>query len=147
MAEWFSADTRRKTLINELVGGKVSDLGACFDLKAFPLPVRIGPWIPSASWCSVCRHDALHIYMNILPRGENELEGIVRDASGRLELNTCTAVNQNYLDRFGPEKAIEIIRGKIKDMVMHEVYEAILFRGERIFDPHSSALRPLDQPF
>jgi hypothetical protein len=30
---------------------------------------------------------------------------------------------------------------------MHEVYEAIHFRGERIFDPHHGSLRPDDQPF
>jgi len=138
---------RRRTLVNELVGGKLSDLGDSFNLKAFPLPMRIGPWIPSASHCYNCAHDALHIYMNILPRHDDELFGIARDDKGRLELNTCTGVNQSYLDRVGPDKAIEVIRGKLKDMVMHEFYEAVMFRGERIFDPHQHSLRPEDQPF
>lgn len=138
---------RRNTLVNELVGGKLQDLGNCFDLKAFPLPMRLAPHQPDAGYCWTCRRDALHVYMRIRPRGIDELPTVVRDDKGTLELNTCTFVNQDFLDREGPQKAIEAIRVKIKEMVMHEVYEALLFRGERIMDPHDNHLRPSDQPF
>lgn len=136
---------RRNTLVSEIV--RVEDLGAAFDLSAFPLPMRVGPRTRDAGICFSCRGDALHVYMRIKPRNNKELYGVPRDEKGTLELNTCTCVNQAWLDEKGPAKAVEQVRGKIKDMVLHEVYEALLFRGERIMDPHDYRLRPEDQPF
>lgn len=136
---------RRDALIAEI--SKVEDLGASFDLSAFPLPMRIGPHQTDAGLCFTCYQPALHVYMKVMPRGENELPRVNRDGQGMVELNTCTEVSQLSLDRDGPAKSVDKIRGKIRDMVMHEVYEALLFRGERIMDPHHGDLRPADQPF
>jgi hypothetical protein len=142
---WVARAQRRDALIAEV--SNLEDLGSSFDLSAFPLPMRIGPHVADAGLCFTCYQPALHVYMRILPRGLNELPTCRRDAQGMIELNTCTEVSQLSLDREGPAKSVEKIRGKIRDMVMHEVYEALLFRGERIMDPHHGDLRPSDQPF
>ena len=137
--------SQRDTLINEIV--RVEDLGGSFDLKAFPLPMRVGMWEASATSCWFCGLDALHIYMKVLPRSDNELFMLPRDDKGRIELNTCTYVNQKRLDKDGPKKCVEIIRTKIKDMTLHELYEALKFRGMHIMNPHDYSLKPEDQPF
>jgi hypothetical protein len=135
---------RRDTLLAEVV--RLKDFGACFDLRAFPLPLRVGPHERAAGLCFSCRHDALHIYMRILPRSDQELAGLPRDELGQIELNTCTGVTQALLDS-DRKKAVDKVRVAIKNMVLHEVYEALLFRGMRIMDPHDHFLQPADQPF
>lgn len=136
---------RRDLLINEVTN--IADLGACFDLRAFPLPVRVGPWHDKAGYCFWCVGEALHVYMRILPRGQDELYGIARDEAGTLELNTCSLVTRASFAKEGPAASVEKVRVAVKNMVLHEVYEALLFRGERIMDPHDNATRPADQPF
>jgi len=83
---------RRDALVNEV--WKLGDLGACFDLSAFPLPMRVGAWHLPAGACWGCAGHALHVYMRIRPRSANELSSIARGADGMLELNTCTEVSQ-----------------------------------------------------
>lgn len=136
---------KRDTLINEVT--RVEDLGGCFDLSAFPLPMHVAMWHPSASNCWFCAQDALHVYMWVLPRSDQELMMLERDDKGRIKLNTCTYVTQDMLTKKGPKKCVEYVRTKIRDMVMHEFYEALHFRGMRIMNPHDANLRPEDQPF
>ena len=140
-------DERAHALIREI--SYIDDLAACFDLRAFPLPMRVAKWDQRMSFCMTCsgRRPGLHVCMRILPRNNNELPFVVRDPNGMFELNTCTGVTQDYLEQAGCRKAVELVRLALKNMCLHELYEAVLFRGERIMDPHNEALRPSDQPF
>jgi hypothetical protein len=136
---------RRDSLVNEVTN--ITDLGNCFDLSAFPLPVRVGKWQNDASHCWLCAGRGLHVYMRILPRGKGELPSIGRDSEGLIELNTCSKVTPETFAKEGNLKSVELVREAVQNMVMHEVYEALLFRGERIMDPHDHTLRVKGQPF
>jgi hypothetical protein len=135
---------RRDASINEVV--RVEDLCASFDLSAFPLPVRVGMRDHGIfCMCDVGLRSAVtaHVFMRIRPRGTGELLSLEQDADGTVELRSCSGVTQEVMTRNGNVRAVEVIR----NMVMHEVYESTLFRGDRIFDPHDYRTRPKDQPF
>lgn len=119
-----------------------------FDLKAFPLPMRLSVEHHMV-FCACGNYggDTVHVRMNIKPRTDNELRSIARDDNGMLELKTCAGVSATSFERDGAFDSLEKVRVAIKNMVMHEVYEALMFRNIRIMNPHDDALRPKDQPF
>lgn len=141
---------RRNALVNEITN--VDDLANSFDLKAFPLPMRIVVEPCYSYGCNDSHHArgvrTAHVYMRIKPRDDaHELPGVPRDKDGMLELRTCAGVSEIFRGEKGNDAAVEKIRVAIQNMVMHEVYESVLFRGERIMNPHDSQLRPAHQPF
>lgn len=141
---------RRNALVNEITN--VDDLANSFDLRAFPLSMRMVVEPCYNYGCNDSSHAmgarTAHVYMRIKPRDDaNELPGIPRDANGTCELRTCAGVSEKFRGEKGNDAAVEKIRVAIQNMVMHEVYEALLFRGERIMNPHDSQLRPAHQPF
>jgi hypothetical protein len=140
--------TRRNALVSEVTN--VRDLCHSFDLKDFPLPMRVDVTAHNF-WCGCGdfspRTETAHVYMKIKPRNASELGGVERAEDGTVELRACTGVSAASMAREGNSKSIERIREFIKNMVMHEVYESLKFRGERIMDPHDPFLRPQDQPF
>ena len=119
-----------------------------FDLSAFPLPMRLTVERHMVfCGCQNYTGETVHVRMQIKPRNASELRGVERDADGTISLKTCAGVSAETFQKEGAFQALEKTRVAIKNMVMHEVYEALLYRGERIMNPHDDVLRPSDQPF
>ena len=143
-----SSLARRDALVNDV--STVEQLCEGFDLTAFPLPVRVG--MNFHGFLCPCKYTigtkTVHVHMRIKPRSEDELWGVSREPDGTIELRNCTGITQAELDKpGGNQEAVEKIRKSIHSMVMHEVYESLMFRGMRIMDPHDGYLRPADQEF
>lgn len=137
---------KRRRLINEVKTPE--ELCSSFDLTAFPLPMRV-EMRQHQIFCGCATNDGptAHVLMRVRPRNANELYGAPRAADGSIELRSCTGVSAASFAKDGGVASVEKIRVGIKNMVMHEVYEALLFKGERIMNPHSFDLKPADQPF
>lgn len=140
-----STDTKMRLLTE---AATFEDFMNSFDMSAFPLKMHLG--VVRHTFLCACGNysgDTIHVHMNIKPRHDSELPSIARDEHGKLDLRTCTGVSAESFEKFGAFDALEKVRVAIKNMVMHEVYEALMFRGTRIMNPHDDALRPSDQPF
>lgn len=127
----------------------IEELARSVDVSAFPLPLRIDKVRRCGAIFCDCYgpEGSIHVYMRIKPRGDDELPGVRRDKDGFVELRTQTYVTGASFKEEGPVKSLEKIRVTIKNIVMHEVYEALLFQGQRIMDPHRDDRRPTDQPW
>lgn len=132
----------------------IEELAAAFDLSTFPLPMRVGVAHTCTGWCfcpivggKLFLQQSIKVFMKVKPRSEEELTSVERDKDGLVELNTATDVSERSLKVEGVEWAFEKVRMTIKNLVMHEVYEALMFKGARVLDPHDIWRRPSDQPF
>jgi hypothetical protein len=144
-----SPRAKRDRLIGEVK--TIEELCSSFDLSAFPLPMRVAMH-QHQFWCGCGAEPGvektIHIFMKVKPRDPHELGGVARDATdGTVELRSCAGVSAQLMKERGNAWAVEKVREFIKQMTMHEVYEALMFKGERIMNPHSYDLKPADQLF